>query len=78
MEYIEKKKVIDAIWKGCGACDEEIKQLPTVEIVRCKKCAKYEDKKSAYYKGFCSEMAICLMNDDGFCSWGEKRIEDGE
>lgn len=40
-EYIEKKSVIDAIWQGCGACAEELEQLPVVEIVRCGECASH-------------------------------------
>lgn len=64
MEYIEKKATLDAIWKGCGACAEEVEQLQVVEIVRCGECVLHG--VCTYERG---------LGKDGFCSQG-KRAED--
>ena len=49
MEYIEKKKAVDAVFAGCGACTEEIEDLPTVDIVRCKDCIHMENSICNYF-----------------------------
>ena len=35
MESSETQKAVEAVFNGCGACTEEIEDLPTVDIVRC-------------------------------------------
>lgn len=73
MQYIEKKAVIDAIWQGCGACAEEVEQLPAVEIVRCKECKYWKPNwcvAPGYYR--CIEWPSATREHD-FCSRGERR-----
>lgn len=69
MQYIEKKAALDAIWQGCGACAEELEQLPVVEIVRCEEC-KHFDKDNAFCEG--RGWPMQLVPEDGYCDRGEK------
>lgn len=71
-EYIEKRAALDAIWQGCGACAEELEQLPVVEIVRCGECKFYTSMIPSKKLGICSLVSRHL-GDDGFCSEGERK-----
>ena len=61
-EYIEKKAALDAVWQGCGACAEEVEQLPVVEIVRCGECVLHG--VCTYERG---------LGKDGFCNQGKRK-----
>ena len=68
MEYIEKKKAVDAVFNGCGACTEEIEDLPTVDIVRCKDC------RYLAQNDICEYFALRTAAEE-FCSHGKERAE---
>lgn len=68
MEYIEKKKAVDAVFNGCGACTEEIEDLPAIDIVRCKDCAHM------IKDGICDYFALRTAAEE-FCSHGKERSE---
>lgn len=75
-EYVELKAVLDKTFEGCGLCMEPIKDLPTIEVVRCKDC-KYNDFDELYGNYWCNRtMCVIKVNADDFCKWGKRR-EDG-
>lgn len=82
--YIPNMK---SMFKTCGDCPldapncrlwEELENInterhpkcPLIEIVRCEECARR--KKN----GFCLEHNRYERNDDGFCSYGERKADD--
>lgn len=72
MEYVDKKKAVDAVFNGCGACTEEIEDLPTVDIIRCKECAhSYFDEILGEY--WCREAKSRKVGGEEFCSRGKER-----
>ena len=73
MEYIEKKKAIDAVFNGCGACTEEIEDLPTVDIVRCRYCThSYFDELHGEY--WCHDaIEAKQVGGEDFCSRGDEK-----
>lgn len=73
MEYVDKKKAVDAVFNGCGACTEEIEDLPTVDIVRCKNC-KYSTLDDLYEKFWCNRFTgVIKVGGEDFCSRGEEK-----
>lgn len=74
----------------CAGIDEAlsiISNLPLVqpaqpEIVRCKDCKHYTLKpqvNSNYcYTRHCTRSALISSKPDDYCSWAEKRTDDGE
>lgn len=68
MEYVEKKKAVDAVFAGCGACTEEIQDLPTIDIIRCKDCQHLKNGN------ICEYFALRTAAEE-FCSHGKERAE---
>lgn len=59
---------------------EYVRAMPTVdavEVVRCKDCEHYSADGWGYGNCYRPNVAYLRMNDNGFCSWGERR-EDGK
>ena len=53
--------------------------IPTIDavpVVRCKDCKQWERLKKNLRRGYCGE-SECIMRDDDFCSYGERRESDG-
>ncbi len=72
-EYIEKKKAVDAVFNGCGACTEEIEDLPTVDIVRCREC-KYSTLDDLHGNYWCNRtMSVTRVGGEDFCSYGREK-----
>ena len=60
---------------GIGEVElEDASDVDVVEVVRCKDCKWYKRKNGNIYE--CSYLEA-PMDDDDFCSWGERR-EDGK
>ena len=57
-------KANDALW--------ELPAVDAVEVVRCKDCKHWEDG----WLGYCTKCHTA-MHYDGFCSYGERREDDG-
>ena len=82
-EYIKRKAVIDLItrrYENPEICTQEINSIPAADVapvVRCKDCAWYENGKDyvPYCDNPCSELQH--PNDETFCSYGERRDDDG-
>lgn len=53
---------------------EEIMQLPTIDLVRCKECKWYDDKDYGEPTRYCTWHESVVYAED-FCSYGE-RIEE--
>ena len=53
----------------CDACDN-IYNLPSVqpEIIRCKDCIYWD------FSGYCVD--FMTQDENGFCSWAERKIDD--
>lgn len=70
--------VADPILKAC--MHNVLDGLPAadaVEVVRCKDC-KYRFKNNGHNKHGCPIVdANIWMDDDSFCSFGERRCENG-
>ena len=53
--------------------------VDAVEVVRCKDCKHFCPYEGEEHKGDCAELAgleSCVYEDD-FCSYGERRADDG-
>ena len=51
---------------------ETIDEAPTIDIVRCKECMwRDKDNQGEDYCTYAKGLAD--INDDSFCSWGERR-----
>lgn len=72
MEYIERKAALDAIWQGCGACAEELEQLPVVEIVKCEEC-KHQTSCLSEVASLNKTLTGTLYTKIEFCSRGERK-----
>lgn len=59
---------------GCG-CAYAIRDLPTIDIVRCKNCKHWDDDTSKCTKWTTDTYEQAQTNADAFCSYGE-RIDD--
>lgn len=52
----------------------DIKNAPTVdavEVIRCKDCKYFNGSASVEKGGICNKH-LSYVDDEGFCSWGEK------
>ena len=71
--YIEVDKAIEALYRYSfvtkKTIEEDIRAIPTTDIVRCKSCRHW-----AYGKDLCTLHDMGMMSDD-FCSYGEKSDE---
>ena len=63
---------------------EVVKKQPpedVVEVVRCKDCKYYKpQEKSRHWnseKKYCNRSATVKVNDEDFCSYGERRDNNG-
>lgn len=86
-EYVDREKVIKEIDKGdllVGNNAEWAKEIvyrtPTEDVrpvVRCKDCKYYETGKD--YTPYCTNFENLLeeMNPDDYCSYGERKEENG-
>lgn len=53
---------------------DRIKEAPSIDIVRCAECMwRDKDNQGEYYCMYVKGMAD--INDDSFCSWGEREGE---
>lgn len=65
-------RVCDHNWNGFETCGNWI-SMDAVPVVRCKDC-KYSFKNNGHDKGGCPIVdAHIWMDDDGFCSLGERK-----
>ena len=75
MKYIKKKKVLDAVFNGCGQCNEEIEDLSTLDVVLCKYCthSHFDELHGEYW---CHDaIEAKQVGDEDFCSRWEKKIQ---
>ena len=87
-EYIEREALVKRLKKEECDCEWlwDILDIPTAdvaEVVRCKDCKHYDKKyhqcklhseePDQYYTGF-----IFCMQEDDFCSYGERKELDNE
>ena len=56
-------------------CGMFLDNADVVEVVRCKDC-KYKFSVNGHDKKGCPLDGVGLMNDDDFCSCGERRINN--
>ena len=62
------------------SCIEEAPAADVVEVVRCKDCKHatfYSCKNDACYKAILCEYQIGPEDENFFCSYGERRTENG-
>ena len=81
MEYIEVDKAIEALYRYIfptkKTIEEDIRAIPTIDIVRCGEC-RYCKKKRGSFNGepiifyHCEEHNRDVESDD-YCSWGERK-----
>ena len=86
-EYIERKDLLKVLPPKCNAGDiyalayntclntieNLIKESPAadvVPVVRCKKCTHYKN-------GWCEILKAESPIEDGFCCYGERKVENG-
>lgn len=82
-EYIERRTAIEHlnVWRGgCGSAVECILAEPADDVapvVRCRDCKhSYEDLGGLYCSyGPCVD---CVVPEDFFCQYGERRASEGE
>ena len=57
---------------------EDMPDVDAVEVVRCKHCVWYDDGKE--YAPYCDNPCSELQHpyDETFCSYGERRDDDGQ
>lgn len=49
------------------------------DLVRCKECTRHEDINAKEYEGIClCRINGMMVNENGFCSFGERRGADDE
>ena len=69
--------------EGNFDCDDVINSInnapaaDVVEVVRCKECRMFVDNKSALTTYCTRECKNLTVKPDDFCSYGERRKEDG-
>ena len=69
-ECILADKHLNGLYEAKYYCRLEADSCPLIEIVRCGECSRR--KKN----GFCLEHNRYERNDDGFCSYGERRADE--
>ena len=91
-DCVSRQAAIDAIWHSVGSengelqsfaeviiadAEEEIKALPSVqpEIIRCKECKEFRRYIDTDIT-FC-DRTECERKPDDFCSYAERRQDDG-
>lgn len=75
MRLIDADALLDAISVHLERIEQEFEDAPTidaVQVVRCKDCKHYDplDAKKPYD---CGESGMCGVNQDDFCSCGERK-----
>ena len=57
--------------RWCGIMDSKgiIVNAPSIDIVRCKECKRYEEDSIGWY----CDRYKCTMQADDFCSYGESK-----
>ncbi len=76
-ELIYKDDARAAVLKAeprAAYCIDRVKTVDAVEVVRCKDCKQYTPVEGG--KPLCALHSIAVAHDD-FCSYGERRREDG-
>lgn len=77
-EICRCNKICDHNLFGFEICDNFISE-DVVEVVRCKDCKNYKPQiKSAQWnnkKRYCCRSAAVKVNDDDFCSFGERKVD---
>ena len=89
-EYIEREALIEHMQEckdenaftlmATGYAYSFIEAAPSanvVEVVRCKDCRMFVDNKSALTTHCTRERKNLNVKPDDFCSYGERRCEDG-
>lgn len=64
-------------WNQAIKCLENAPTVDAVEVVRCKDCAKRNTAKCSMNYGDCFKVQIRWEADNDFCSWGERKTDDG-
>lgn len=61
----------------CVSKVEDFKLVDAVPVVRCKDCVYWENGKD--YEPYCTCINSCMevVNSDDFCSYGERRVDNG-
>lgn len=54
-----------------------VKASAQPEIIRCKDC-KYSDTDNTLGVMFCWRVSYHEASEDGFCSWAERRTDEGD
>lgn len=73
----DARKAILNIDPRIAYCIDSIPEVDAVEVVRCKKC-RFWFKNNGHNKSGCPIVdADIWMDDDSFCSYGEKRCNNG-
>lgn len=84
-EYIKRDFALDVVKRTSGdyatafAEIAHVESADVVEVVRCKDCKWWEKGKD--YTPYCSHPVDGLFiaeNENNFCSYGERREENGE
>lgn len=78
--YSEKvKEVIGLV--GIAWAESLLNTLPTVDavsVVRCKDCARRNPSADLTDTVLCTWLHNLTMPKDGFCSYGERRVDNGK
>jgi hypothetical protein len=64
---------------GLDSAISQVRKAPTadvVEVVRCEECKNYNTASCPSGLGWCEEMQYGT-HDKGFCSYGERKCNDG-
>ena len=64
-------------WNQAIKCLENAPTVDAVEVVRCKDCAKRNTAKCSMSHGGDFKVQIRWEADNDFCSWGERKTDDG-
>lgn len=81
-EYIEREAAKEAVkyipwcdWKAVGDCLDELPTADAVPVVRCGECLFNRPRKE--YGELHCRILDAPMNNNDFCSYGERRDSDG-
>ena len=81
MKYIQTEEAIEALYRYIcptkKTIEEDIRAIPTIDIVRCGEC-RYCKKKRGSFNGEPIIFYRCTENNrdvesDDYCSWGERK-----
>lgn len=79
-ELISRKALLAEMWRSGKAAYLVVQDAPAVdavEVVRCKECKHRADEVERKGIYLCNLKMIGLVRANDFCSFGERREDDG-